>query len=86
MFITANSRPRSVGYDFRYGGRTTKTVSGKTDYLVLGEMLEDGRDGKQGSKYAKATEKKVTARQLDTLTACSRWLMFVRCLFSFGAG
>ena len=43
----------------RFGGRVTGSVSGKTSYLVLGEMLEDGRPGKQGSKYAAAMEKKV---------------------------
>ncbi|KAL9189837.1 hypothetical protein ACHAXT_009512 [Thalassiosira profunda] len=38
------------------GGRVTSAVSGKTDYLVLGCVLEDGRGPEEGSKYRKATE------------------------------
>mmetsp|Transcript_2927 Transcript_2927/g.5901 ORF Transcript_2927/g.5901 Transcript_2927/m.5901 type:complete len:1033 (-) Transcript_2927:1558-4656(-) len=37
------------------GGRVTTAVSGKTNYLVVGPVLEDGRDYKEGSKYKKAT-------------------------------
>ena len=37
------------------GGRVTSAVSGKTDYLVVGEILEDGRPYTEGSKYKKAT-------------------------------
>ena len=36
------------------GGRVTSAVSGKTNYLVIGPVLEDGRDYKEGSKYKKA--------------------------------
>jgi len=36
------------------GGRVTTAVSGKTNYLVVGPILEDGRDYKEGSKYKKA--------------------------------
>mmetsp|Transcript_49385 Transcript_49385/g.55895 ORF Transcript_49385/g.55895 Transcript_49385/m.55895 type:complete len:1157 (+) Transcript_49385:190-3660(+) len=36
------------------GGRVTGAVSGKTNYLVVGAVLEDGRDYKEGSKYRKA--------------------------------
>ena len=36
------------------GGRVTTAVSGKTNYLVVGPVLEDGRDYKEGSKYKKA--------------------------------
>jgi replication factor C subunit 1 len=38
------------------GGRVTSAISGKTDYLVVGDELEDGRPYTQGSKYKKATE------------------------------
>ena len=38
------------------GGRVTTAVSKKTDYLVVGNVLEDGRDYQQGSKYKKAVE------------------------------
>ncbi|KAL3924748.1 MAG: hypothetical protein SGILL_000858 [Bacillariaceae sp.] len=37
------------------GGRVTGSVSGKTNYLVIGETLEDGREYTEGSKYKKAT-------------------------------
>lgn len=36
------------------GGRVTGNVSSKTDYLVAGEILEDGRPTDQGSKYKRA--------------------------------
>lgn len=38
------------------GGRVTTAVSGKTDYLVAGEILEDNRPYTEGSKYRKAAE------------------------------
>lgn len=38
------------------GGRVTTAVSSKTDYLVVGNVLEDGRDYQQGSKYKRAME------------------------------
>ena len=38
------------------GGRVTKTVSGKTDYLLVGETLEDGRHYSQGKKYQRAVQ------------------------------
>mmetsp|Transcript_2516 Transcript_2516/g.4462 ORF Transcript_2516/g.4462 Transcript_2516/m.4462 type:complete len:161 (+) Transcript_2516:970-1452(+) len=34
-----------------WGGRVTTTVSGKTDYLVVGSILEDGRAVEEGSKF-----------------------------------
>jgi BRCT domain type II-containing protein len=37
------------------GGRVTGNVSSKTDFLVLGEVLEDGRPTESGSKYKRAT-------------------------------
>jgi replication factor C subunit 1 len=38
------------------GGRVTTGVSGKTDYLVLGSILEDGRPVEDGSKHKKVLE------------------------------
>lgn len=38
------------------GGKVTSAVSGKTDYLVVGSILEDGREVEEGSKYRKALE------------------------------
>ncbi len=50
------------------GGRVTTAVSSKTDYLVVGNVLEDGRDYQQGSKYKKAIElKSVVIVQGDEL-------------------
>lgn len=40
------------------GGRVTTAVSSKTDYLVVGLELEDGRPYNEGSKYKKALETK----------------------------
>ena len=36
------------------GGRVTGSVSGKSDYLVVGSVLEDGRPPNESSKYRKA--------------------------------
>mmetsp|Transcript_31011 Transcript_31011/g.38336 ORF Transcript_31011/g.38336 Transcript_31011/m.38336 type:complete len:100 (+) Transcript_31011:547-846(+) len=40
-----------------YGGRVTGSVSGKTDYLVVGYKMEDNREVTQGGKYKKAKDK-----------------------------
>lgn len=48
------SRTRFESLLTEKGGRLTSAVSGKTDYLIVGYKLEDGRDVTQGSKYAKA--------------------------------
>jgi replication factor C subunit 1 len=37
------------------GGRVTGAVSNKTTYLVIGDILEDGRPVEEGSKYIRAT-------------------------------
>jgi replication factor C subunit 1 len=38
----------------KFGATITSAVSGKTDYLIVGYKLEDGRAVTQGSKYARA--------------------------------
>eukprot|EP00956_Cyclotella_meneghiniana_P010686 scaffold14944_cov20-Cyclotella_meneghiniana.AAC.1 len=50
--------PRDVASDIikMLGGRVTGSVSGKTDYLVCGSILEDGRAVEEGSKYRKCLE------------------------------
>ena len=40
-----------------YGARCTGSISGKTDYLVIGYKLEDGREVTQGGKFKAATKK-----------------------------
>lgn len=48
------SRPKLEDFIKSHGGRLTSAVSGKTDYLIVGYKLEDGRAVNQGSKYVKA--------------------------------
>ena len=38
------------------GGKVTTSVSGKTNYLICGNILEDGRPYMEGSKYRKCME------------------------------
>ena len=40
-----------------YGGRKTGSVSGKTNYLIVGHKMEDGREVTQGGKYRNAKAK-----------------------------
>jgi NAD-dependent DNA ligase len=40
-----------------HGGRCTGSVSGKTNYLITGTKLEDGREVTQGNKYKNAVAK-----------------------------
>lgn len=51
------SREEAKAFVEKHGGRVTTAVSGKTNYLVIGSRLEDGRPIEEGSKYRKATEK-----------------------------
>ncbi|KAK6588491.1 DNA replication repC1 [Cryptosporidium xiaoi] len=39
------------------GGKLTSAVSGKTSYLIAGNMLEDGRNIEEGTKYRNAISK-----------------------------
>lgn len=41
------------------GGKLSTAVSGKTDFLVIGDLLEDGRSVSEGRKHSTAVEKKV---------------------------
>jgi replication factor C subunit 1 len=50
------SREEATDYVKCLGGRVTTAVSGKTNYLVTGSILEDGRPIEEGSKYKKAME------------------------------
>lgn len=54
--LDSMSREEAVGKILRLGGRCTSAVSGKTDYLVTGSILEDGREVSTGSKYRKALQ------------------------------
>lgn len=42
------------------GVQVANSVSGKTDMLIAGQVLEDGRQVVDSSKYKTALEKKVT--------------------------
>ena len=48
------SRDRLEQMIAEHGGRCTGSISGKTDYLIIGYKLEDGRDVTQGGKYKSA--------------------------------
>jgi len=50
------SRDMAEEYVKILGGRVTSQVSGKTNYLVCGDRLEDERNVEEGSKYRKAIE------------------------------
>lgn len=43
-----------------HGGRCTGSISGKTDYLITGTRLEDGREICDGNKYKAAKQKGTT--------------------------
>ena len=47
------SRDTAVDMIKCLGGRVTSAVSGKTDYLIVGSVLEDGRPVEEGSKCKK---------------------------------
>ena len=51
----------------QYGGIIRSAVSGKTQYLVAGFEMEDGRPITEGSKYKAAQQKKVKIINEDTL-------------------
>eukprot|EP00804_Cyclotella_cryptica_P022248 CCRYP_017940-RB/>CCRYP_017940-RB protein AED:0.03 eAED:0.03 QI:1098/1/1/1/0.33/0.25/4/218/885 len=57
------SRDLAIDIVKMLGGRVTGGISGKTDYLVVGSILEDGRGVEEGSKYRKAIEMYETWRQ-----------------------
>ena len=54
--LAGMGREESSDYVKTLGGRVTSAVSGRTDYLVVGEQLEDGRPYTEGTKYKKALE------------------------------
>jgi BRCT domain type II-containing protein len=56
------SRDEAVEMVKILGGRVTGAVSGKTTYLVVGDVLEDGRPVDQGSKY-----KRVASSESNTI-------------------
>lgn len=41
------------------GGKISSAISGKTNFLVVGHILEDGREVTEGSKYRTAKEKNI---------------------------
>ncbi|ESS30893.1 ATPase, AAA family protein [Toxoplasma gondii VEG] len=54
--LDSMAREEAVSAVVGNGGRCTSAVSGRTDYLVAGALLEDGRDVTTGSKYRKALQ------------------------------
>ena len=53
-------REKLESFITEHGGRCTSAISGKTDYLVVGFKLEDGREVSTGNKYKTAIQKKIT--------------------------
>ena len=53
------SRDDLVNFIKDKGGKSPGSVSGKTNYLIAGLKLEDGRDPSQGNKYKNAVAKGV---------------------------
>ena len=51
------SREKIIELITKYGARNTSAVSGKTDYLIAGHKLEDGREVTEGGKYKMAKSK-----------------------------
>lgn len=51
------SRPKLEQLIAEFGGKCTGSVSGKTDYLIVGYKLEDGREVSQGGKFKNARAK-----------------------------
>ncbi|CAD8077029.1 unnamed protein product [Paramecium sonneborni] len=39
------------------GAKVTGSISGKTNYLIVGDKLEDGRKGEEGNKYKEAIKR-----------------------------
>jgi len=54
--LTKMSRESCEDYIKILGGRVTTAVSGRTDYLICGTELEDGRKVEEGSKHRRASE------------------------------
>lgn len=61
------NRDETIELITRYGGIIRSAVSGKTQYLVAGFEMEDGRPITEGSKYRAAKEKKVPIISEDDL-------------------
>mmetsp|Transcript_8209 Transcript_8209/g.11430 ORF Transcript_8209/g.11430 Transcript_8209/m.11430 type:complete len:846 (-) Transcript_8209:499-3036(-) len=53
-------RSQVESYIKSLGGRVSGSVSGKTNFLVVGTLLEDGRSVEEGRKFKDAIERKVT--------------------------
>ena len=53
------TRENLVKFILEKGGKNTSAVSGKTNYLIAGHILEDGREVNTSGKYRNAIAKKV---------------------------
>ena len=54
------AREKLEAWICEHGGRCTGSVSGKTNILITGSKLEDGREVTQGNKYRTAKAKGTT--------------------------
>lgn len=57
--MTAFSREDIEDLVLSHDGKISTAVSGRTDYLIAGQLLEDGRNVEESSKYRTAIDKKV---------------------------
>jgi len=55
-----------------FGARVTKSVSGKTDYLVVGDILETGKPIEEGNKYKEATKHKTNITTMEEMAEIIR--------------
>lgn len=53
------AREKVSNFITEHGGRSTSAISGKTDFLVVGFKLEDGRPIETGNKHKTAVQKNV---------------------------
>lgn len=53
------TRENLIKFITEKGGKVTGGVSGKTNYLVAGHSLEDGRSVQEGGKYKQAKSKAI---------------------------
>ncbi|CAD8132510.1 unnamed protein product [Paramecium pentaurelia] len=49
------------------GAKVPSSVSGKTNYLIVGDKLEDGRKGEEGNKFKEATKRGIKIIREDQL-------------------
>ena len=70
-------RDRAIDLAVAAGGKVTSAVSGKTTYLVVGSVLEDGRAVEEGSKYKKMRQLQADGKPGPSMLTESEFLALV---------